>query len=353
MNEREDMNRTTTEPQPVATAAAGPGDGELVHLDPDYGEPRELGYDATVPRGLVHRNAVSEVFATDSRQTAENTFEVAAQLPRGHVMLETPAYDLPLLLEACRQTGVLISHRHLDVPMDRAFIMRGMSLHVGDLDGLRQGPEPARAMVRTEADLYRNRAGRLRGYDFRGDVFINGAEVAKAAGSLIFVNRPAYQALRTKGRDALDWSAAAAPRPVPAPPAVVGRRDPRNVVITDPVQRGDHGWRATVVPDHGHPHLFDHPLDHLPGNLLIEAARQVAVAAAARSAGLDPAPLVPVSVEASFSSFCENDLPSTVEADLAPFRSDERFGPVVGVDVRVNQQGTTNSTFRIEVAQWA
>lgn len=350
MNEREDMNRTTTGPQ--ATATADTADRDLVHLDPDFGEPRELDYDATVPRGLVHRNAVSEVFVTDSRQTGENSFDVAAQLPRGHVMLETPTYDLPLILEACRQTGVLISHRHLDVPLDRAFIMHRMSLHIGDLDGLRQGPEPGRALIRTEADVYRNQAGKLRGYDFRADVLINGTEVAKATGALIFVGRPAYQALRTKGRDALDWSDAAAPRAVPAPPAVVGRRDPRNVVITDPVQRGDEGWRATVVPDHDHPHLFDHPLDHLPGNLLIEAARQVAVAAVARSAGLDPATLVPVSVDASFSSFCENDLPTTVEADLAPFRSDERFGPVVGVDVRVNQQGTTNSSFRIEVAQW-
>ncbi|MFL1378848.1 ScbA/BarX family gamma-butyrolactone biosynthesis protein [Nocardiopsis protaetiae] len=352
------MNRTTTGPQATATAEprtaeAGTDHRDLTHLDPDYGEPRELDYDATVPRGLVHRNAVSEVFVTDSRQTGETSFEVAAQLPRGHVMLESPAYDLPLLLEACRQTGVLVSHRHLDVPMDRAFIMHRMSLHITDLDGLRQGAEPARVLTRSDADLYRNKAGKLRGYDFRGEVLINGSEVAKATGALIFLGRPAYQALRAKGREALDWSAAAAPRAVPAPPAVVGRRDPRNVVITEPVQRGDEGWRATVVPDHGHPHLFDHPLDHLPGNLLIEAARQVAVASVARSAGLDPATLVPVSVEASFSSFCENDLPTTVEADLAPFRSDERFGPVVGVDVRVNQQGTTNSAFRIEVAQWA
>jgi 2-oxo-3-(phosphooxy)propyl 3-oxoalkanoate synthase len=343
------MNRTTAEARPTATGTA---QQELVHLDPEHTGLRELDYDSTVPRGLVHRNAVSEVFATDSQQTGENTFDVAAQLPRGHVMLETPTYDLPLVLEACRQTGVLISHRHFDVPMDRAFIMQNMSLHISDLDGLRQGPEPARLLVRTAADVYRNQAGKLRGYDFRADVLVNGAEVAKATGALIFLSRPAYQALRSKGRDALDWSSAAAPRAVPAPPSVVGRRDPRNVVITDPVQRGDGGWRAAVVPDHNHPHLFDHPLDHLPGNLLIEAARQVAVAAVARSEGLDPATLAPVSVEASFSSFCENDLPSTLEADITPFRSDERFGPVVGVDVRVNQQGTTNSSFRIEVAQW-
>ncbi|MDE3723842.1 ScbA/BarX family gamma-butyrolactone biosynthesis protein [Nocardiopsis sp. N85] len=346
------MNRTTADAPSAVAEVTDSAQRALADLDPENTGIRELDYDATVPRGLVHRKAVSEVFVTDSRQTGENTFDVAAQLPRGHVMLETPTYDLPLILEACRQTGVLISHRHLDVPMDRAFIMHRMSLHIGDLDGLRQGAEPARLMVATEADLYRNQAGRLRGYDFRGTVLLNGTEVAQATGALIFLSRQAYQALRTKGRESLDWSAAAAPRAIPAQPSVVGRRDPRNVVITDPVQRGDESWRATVVPDHSHPHLFDHPLDHLPGNLLIEAARQVAVAGVARSEGLDPVTLVPVSVEASFSSFCENDLPSTLEADITPFRSDERFGPVVGVDVRVNQQGTTNSSFRIEVAQW-
>ncbi|WP_160050204.1 ScbA/BarX family gamma-butyrolactone biosynthesis protein [Nocardiopsis sp. FR4] len=349
------MNRTTVSAQEAPAAvdtATRPGADSLAGLDPEDAGTRELDYDATVPRGLVHRSAVSEVFVTDSRQTGESVFEVAAQLPRGHVMLEAPAYDLPLLLEDCRQTGVLISHRHLDVPMDRAFIMQRISLHITDLEGLRQGPEPARVLVRTDADLYRNQAGRLRGYDFRGDVFLNGGQVARATGALVFLAKPTYQALRAKGRRSLDWSAAAAPRAVPAPPAVVGRRDARNVVITEPVQRGEDGWRATVVPDHNHPHLFDHPLDHLPGNLLIEAARQLVVASVARSSGLDPATLVPVSVEAHFSSFSENDLVSVVEADLAPFRADERFGPVAAADVRVVQQGSTGSTFRIEVAQW-
>ncbi|MFD3688860.1 ScbA/BarX family gamma-butyrolactone biosynthesis protein [Nocardiopsis sp. NPDC058631] len=347
------MNHTSTSVQPAAVVTGTTDRDTLAGLEPEITGVRELDYDSTVPRGLVHRNAVSEVFVTDSQQTGESTFDVAAQLPRGHVMLETPAYDLPLILEACRQTGVLISHRHLNVPMDRAFIMQRMSLDITDLDGLRQGSEPARVMVRTTADLYRNQAGKLRGYDFRGDVLLNGTEVAKATGALIFVSKLTYQALRSKGRDALDWSTGPAPRAVPARPSVVGRRDPRNVVITEPVQRGEDGWKATVVPDHSHPHLFDHPLDHLPGNLLIEAARQLVVAAVARSSGLDPATLAPVSVEASFSSFSENDLASVVEADLTPFRRDERFGPVMGADVRVIQQGVAGSTFRIEVAQWS
>ncbi|WP_150252586.1 ScbA/BarX family gamma-butyrolactone biosynthesis protein [Nocardiopsis deserti] len=350
------MNRTTISAQGTALAAdaAAEAAGDpLAGLDPEPFGLRELDYDATVPRGLVHRKAVSEVFVTDSQQTGERSFDVAAQLPRGHVMLEAPTYDLPLILEACRQTGVLISHRHLNVPMDRAFIMQRMSLRIEDLEGLRQGSEPARALIRTDADLYRNQAGKLRGYDFRADVLLGGTRVAEATGALIFLTRSTYQLLRAKGRKALDWSAGPAPRAVPAAPAVVGRRDPRNVVITEPVQRGDEGWRATVVPDHSHPHLFDHPLDHLPGNLLIEAARQLAVAAVSRSSGLDPATLIPVSVEASFSSFSENDLASVVEADLTPFRADERFGPVTGVDVRVLQQGVPGSTFRIEVAQWA
>lgn len=312
----------------------------------------ELAYDATVPRELVHRSAVAEVFATDSRRIGESTFEVAAQIPRGHVMLETPVYDLPLLLEVCRQTGVLISHRHLGVPTDRAFIMHRMSLEITDLEGLRQGAEPARAVVRTDADIHRNKNGKLRGYDFRGEVLINGRLVALATGALIFLSKPAYKALRAKGREALDWNGAVVPRSTPAPATVVGRRDPRNVVITEPVQRGEQQWKATVVPDHSHPHLFDHPLDHLPGNLLIEAARQLSVSAVARSNGLDPATLTPVSVDASFTSFSENDLASVVEAEATSFRPDERFGPVAEVDVRVVQQGVPGSTFRIGVAQW-
>lgn len=346
------MKRTSlesTSPETTAGTALEMG-SDLFQLDPDTIQPRELSHEATVPRGLVHRSAIAEVFVTDSRPVGPTRFEVAAQLPRGHVMLEHTVHDMSLLLEAGRQAGVLVSHRHLDVPMDRVFIMNQLALNVTDLAGLEQGTDPGRLVVDVDATLHTNSGGRLRGYDFTGVWTIDGTRVAEGTGSLTFINKRAYAALRTRARSALDLSVAA-PTPLPAAPETVGRRDRRNVVITDPVAADPDRWSATVVPAFGHPHLFDHPLDHLPGNLVIEAARQLTVAAAARSWGVDPATLVPVSVEAEFTDYCENDLATRLEADLTPFRT-SGLGPVAGAEVRICQNDTVRSTIRVEVAQW-
>ena len=73
-----------------------------------------LTYDATVPRAMVHRASIAEVFVTDSVAAATNgigrseaSFEVAAQLPRGHVIGErSAAYDFLLIVEVMRGEGL-------------------------------------------------------------------------------------------------------------------------------------------------------------------------------------------------------------------------------------------------------
>ncbi|MFE2298879.1 AfsA-related hotdog domain-containing protein [Streptomyces sp. NPDC059445] len=58
----------------------------------------------------------------------------------------------------------------------------------------------------------------------------------------------------------------------PMPPATVNRRTPHDVVLTPT----DHPHHWLLTPNHNHPTLFDHPTDHIPGMVLIEAARQAA-----------------------------------------------------------------------------
>ncbi|WP_246890403.1 AfsA-related hotdog domain-containing protein [Streptomyces scabiei] len=94
----------------ISTSALAP---ETAPVSPPAPE-AELSYDATVPRTLVHRASIAEVFVTDSAQTGEDTYAVAAQLPRGHLIGEhSPAYDFTLLVEVVRQAGVLVAHRHM------------------------------------------------------------------------------------------------------------------------------------------------------------------------------------------------------------------------------------------------
>jgi hypothetical protein len=69
---------------------------------------------------------------------------------------------------------------------------------------------------------------------------------------------------------------------------------------------GPNVWQLRV--DTRHPVLFDHQLDHVPGMLLLEAARQGATAAlGARS-------ILPLTMACDFRKYVELDLPCVIEA---------------------------------------
>ncbi|MGY4492829.1 beta-ketoacyl synthase N-terminal-like domain-containing protein [Pseudomonas sp. TE3610] len=53
------------------------------------------------------------------------------------------------------------------------------------------------------------------------------------------------------------------------------QRHPRHSVIQHVVRRSPQSLHAQLVVDESHPYFFDHPLDHVPGILLIEGALQL------------------------------------------------------------------------------
>jgi hypothetical protein len=105
------------------------------------------------------------------------------------------------------------------------------------------------------------------------------------------------------------------------------RRDPLNIVILAPRRAGD-AVRATMRIDEQHPYFFDHPLDHVPGILLIEGVLQLVELAATRSDGFVSA------ISVRFRRYTEKGPPITVEAvpgaDGRPWKvSIEQSGHVV------------------------
>ncbi|MFE5856030.1 ScbA/BarX family gamma-butyrolactone biosynthesis protein [Streptomyces sp. NPDC056500] len=314
-----------------------------------------LSYDATVPRALVHRSSIAEVFVTDSVQTGEDSFKVAAQLPRGHLIGETsPLYDFTLLVEVVRQAGVLVAHRHLNVALASAFIFRDLNLRTTGFAPLRIGLRPADLVVTMDAKPKRNRAGRVQGFTFTGAIHVDGELALEGEGGLLILSTSAYRVLRGK-RQVPDHPGFLLPRFTAAEPATVGRRDARNVFITDPVAEAEHGlFSAQLVVDTTHPHVFDHPLDHVPGHLQMEAARQLAIASVARLHGLDPYTLTIASITTNFSDYAELDQITRMRATAEGFRWDEDLRTcTVPVTVEAVQEGRTTTALRLEVAQWS
>ena len=314
----------------------------------------ELRFDATVPRRLVHRSSIAEVFVTDSVQTGPDTYAVAAQLPRAHMVGEDASFhDFLLLVEVARQSGVLVAHRHLDVDLDMAFVFRRLRLTMADPSSLRVGSAPAQIVVSMTVDVSRNRAGRVQGLKFTGEVAVDGRSAFVGHGELVFVSRTAFRALRGRSRGGSLPGDGVLPNFVPASPATVGRRDQRNVVLTEPTTASDGAAAgAVMIIDVTHPHIFDHPLDHAPGNLQLEAARQLAIAAVARANGLDPRSLQITAADADFSDFAELDRVTRVSATLGQFVHDERLGVLaVPATVELTQGEKVTAAVRLEVAQ--
>lgn len=314
--------------------------------------PPVLRFDASVPRYLVHRASSAEVFVTDSAATGEHAYQVAAQLPRGHYMGEnTGLYDFLILVEVVRQAGVLVAHRYLDVSLDTSFVFRALRVTVGDLRNMFVGSSPGKAVVVMTVAPERADDGRVSGLAFGGGMEIDGRPTLDGNGKVLFVTRSSYRALRSRGRE----SRIARERPavlsfVPARPDAVGRRHAGNIVITEPAVLGERQVGASLVVDVNHPCPFEHPLDHVPGNLSLEACRQIAIAAVGREYGLVPAGLTVVGMSVEFEEFAELDLITRVSAEVGDLTVDERIDAAAApVEVTLTQAGALIAAAKVRV----
>jgi hypothetical protein len=141
----------------------------------------------------------------------------------------------------------------------------------------------------------------LRGFTGEARCLMADKHAASFSGTVLFLSAETYAAAREP-----ECPRCMPPAPAPrARPASVGRRDPANVMISPVTRTGEDGHEALVATDGGHPVFFDHPQDHLPGMLLLEAARQLAVARAGLVSERPASAFRLVSCAASFAGFAE------------------------------------------------
>jgi 2-oxo-3-(phosphooxy)propyl 3-oxoalkanoate synthase len=101
---------------------------------------------------------------------------------------------------------------------------------------------------------------------------------------------------------------------LPERPGRVGRPMSDGVVLGRRVESTR--WQLRV--DTTHPSLFDHPVDHVPGMLLMEAARQAALSVTYPSSGL------PLAMACGFQRFVELDEPCWITVDQVTDQPDGR-----------------------------
>lgn len=286
---------------------------------------RKVCADQTIRRQLVHRHSVSEVFVTDLMQVSDDHYLAAAHLPRTHSVFnewQPTMVDPMLCLEIARQASIAVTHGHMGVPLDYQFIFRNMDLTVVDFQALSLGPTPMTGLLDIRTKHLRRGADAPSIVKLDVSFEINGRKAFAIKGSLACLPSASYRQMRHDDLDRLRRERAAAEtgrRQIchAAAPALVMRHNPSNVVITAPHGSPAEHMRAALVVDQDHPYFFEHAQDHIPGMLLIESIRQMAVASTASVKGIDAARVLLREFNTKFSVFAELGEPTTLTAEIA------------------------------------
>jgi 2-oxo-3-(phosphooxy)propyl 3-oxoalkanoate synthase len=263
---------------------------------------RELSWSHTVPRELVHRRSVAEVLLTDVRPDRDGGFLAAACWPRSHPTFPADGSDRhsPLLVvETLRQLGIYLPLRWYGVPPTARMLIDDLhfALHPGREPRAGSGGTDVTCAIRVTG--VRRRDGVPSALRLAVAFRAGGRVFARAGGGARFLSGERYAQVRGDRLSSL-----------PPPPVPAGRPEPSllGVARAADVMVAHRPGGLTVEPaDLRHPFFFDHASDHVPGMVLLEAARQGAAVATGGTL------LRPVRGGLTATRFTEHDPPARVD----------------------------------------
>lgn len=273
-----------------------------------------LNWDRSLDRKLVHRHAVSEVLLTDLRRAGSSEFQVGAQWPARHHYFANLEDELdPLLVaETLRQATIAVAHHFFDVSYQRRFVMERLTLDlpIGSPFGRRSCPaEPETTLRRyrnitlvVNVEALRYQRTELRASKTTVTFWCEGNYLGTGTGHLKIVPSLLYDRFRSEaGAVASDTHYASN-----------GAPHGRCGLELEPAETGQEAawW---IYFDARHPVFFDHPVDHLPGMLIIEACRQAI--GKLETYAIPRSERGSILVEAVFHGFLELNEPATITCD--------------------------------------
>ncbi|MET7619240.1 ScbA/BarX family gamma-butyrolactone biosynthesis protein [Streptomyces sp. NPDC005408] len=280
-----------------------------------------------VPMAYTRKTVPSEVFVTSWRQLTAASHTVTAEWPTSHSFY-TPGpglYDPSVLAETVRQALALLSHTAHDVPLNYRLGWEHFETSLAPA-ALRTRPEPASVTLTvTHTKSVRRRLGSVH-LTAHITAICNGWPLGTVKVGYSAHPPAIYDRLRGAHANALEATAQALPLVAPLPQVLRGGvSHPEDVVLSDAGL--SHGWQLRV--DVANSSFFDHPHDHVPGMLLLEAASQAIHV-------LSGAPhTVAATLDIRFNRYVELDSPCLIEA--TPLVRED--GGSVSTDVTGRQNG--------------
>ncbi|MFE7750052.1 ScbA/BarX family gamma-butyrolactone biosynthesis protein [Streptomyces sp. NPDC057428] len=254
-----------------------------------------------VSKEYVHLVREDGVFLTGWQRLEDGEFSLTARWP------EPPAglpYDPRVLTQTIRQSGLVVAHASYEVPLACQTLLHYFDFTV--VPGFRAAPgdsSPLTVGITVMDPKKRGRSVSSLGMDVR--LLQGDRVVARADSEFGWISPAAYRRLRGRHLTGRwnEWPA------LPAlDPRTVGRTGPSDVVLAP----GDGSHRWQLRNDVDNVLLYDHPVDHVPGLVLMEAASQAA------NAALYPRPFEPTTVTSAFEQYAEFDRPCWIDVEVVP-----------------------------------
>lgn len=314
-----------------------------------------LSFNRTVPRDLVHRRSVSQVFLTDIKRMTADRVRIGAQLPTSHAFfhdhVDSDSLDSLLLMEICRQANLATAHV-LEVPRDTVLVSQ--EFHISEISTELPFNESINIEIDSEFEWTKFRRGIPRAGECRQCLYVNNMPICRYSGKGVLIDKSELENLRRGEKvDAVKFtdSFSDVVHSNAVPPQMVGRRDPLNVVLSD-LSKSPKEFSAVISPRWTNKALFDHSYDHLTMQVVIEACRQIALIAYFDYCSLSKSDrMLPsiCNVFGSFKGFAELDSPAYVKIRYIEDRN-YLYEPLI---VRVSQQNQLISTVGIQYSRRA
>ena len=263
----------------------------------------EANYAQSAEKHLVHKAFNGEVFLTDSHRIDESTFEIAAFLPRAHTYYndtqDSTRHDVSTLLEVFRQCSILVAHKFYGVALNSKFIFDSADFKVLHNEILENSPQSYQSIIKITILQVKHKRGNNYGLLLDMQLFIGSKKYATKIMDMSWFAPEIYEKLRGKVANEnytpLDNHQISSKS--------LGRNATTNIVITQFLQESQY-FQTTIIPNQAHPAFFDHPLDHIPASLLIEASRQSSLLAIRDLYHLTPTDVYVSGIKIDFKAFC-------------------------------------------------
>ncbi|MCX5399743.1 ScbA/BarX family gamma-butyrolactone biosynthesis protein [Streptomyces sp. NBC_00102] len=284
-----------TVPAPgTETAVPAPGTETTVPVPaPGRGVP---GNAPAVRPADAHRVQPDDVLIRGYHRLAENTYTLDVDWAGRHVFFE-PAlgsvHHHMLVAQTLRQIGLSLAHTEFGISSAYQFLMSGMRYSVDPRHRTDRAPVRAEAVCTVTGRRGMRIAISL---EQRGRVFVT------SESGFSWVSDRVYRRLRGP-------FLAARPGVMPSPVggALTGRGAADEVVLGV----SDRPDRWELIADTGNPALMDHPVDHVPGLVIMEASQQAAYAVVA---GAGVRSWRPLTTDMRTSRYVEFDAPCWIDA---------------------------------------